>query len=347
VIKNVFEELKRRFGKGKSPATRAEREAPSAGPEALSPPYTLEAGILKEWEDPAGTIRIPEGCVKIGDSVFSGERYIYDLECPEGLLAIGDLAFYGCKRLEKAKLPKSLRSIGDRAFSGCEVLRELQLPPGLESLGEGAFSGCKLLQRLEIPRGIRALPKEVFSNCHCLVELKLPKALESFGENCFSNCRSLLMVEDENYLAHPEIYDTSPYGALARRFIALYPGQPVPAVFPRSVLGDLQGSYSGRFLRASGFSFFQRDRSYHFSLPDEKGVVEVSSYAGEEDADEDGFGGEVCYDYYLLDRETYSPIPGVKSFYSYSNLDMRNAGEEWQKNREKAGAVLQKKKQEK
>ena len=108
----------------------------------------------------------------------------------------------------------------------------------------------------------------------------------------------------------------------------------------------MTGTHRGEWLREKGYDFFKPGREYSVCLPDENGVVEVSAYAGEEDADEDGFGSEICYDYWLMDRENYRPIPGVKVFYGYSRLDMRNAAAQWAENRQKAAAILKKQRNE-
>ena len=95
------------------------------------------------------------------------------------------------------------------------------------------------------------------------------------------------------------------------------------------------------FLAAMGLSFFDPARCYNLSAPDENGIVEASSWCGEEGPDEDGFGREECYDWWYLDR-SFRPIPGIEGLHGYSSLDMRAASTRkmWAELRQKAAKAV-------
>lgn len=85
----------------------------------------------------------------------------------------------------------------------------------------------------------------------------------------------------------------------------------------------------------------EKQRSYYIDRPGNDGIVEVSSWCGDDGPDEDGYGREEYYDWWLLD-EGLNPIPGIKWRHSYSRQDMRNHEEEWARLREKAAAAVRK-----
>ncbi|MBQ4610387.1 MAG: hypothetical protein IJB30_01495, partial [Clostridia bacterium] len=91
-------------------------------------------------------------------------------------------------------------------------------------------------------------------------------------------------------------------------------------LIPSVITDKLQGTFMGEKLRALGFLFFEPGREYSLMGKDKNGIVEVSSWCGEEGPDEDGFGREELYDWWYLD-EHLCPIPGVKKIHSYSRHD--------------------------
>ena len=101
---------------------------------------------------------------------------------------------------------------------------------------------------------------------------------------------------------------------------------------------ELLGRKEGAFLRKKGYSFFEDDREYYISIP-QNGVVEVSSWCGDDGPDEDGFGREEYYDWWLLNEEL-KPIPGIPMRHAYSRLDMRNNEEAWNELKEKAAEAV-------
>ena len=99
------------------------------------------------------------------------------------------------------------------------------------------------------------------------------------------------------------------------------------------------GNFSGKELRKKGYSFFRADKDYHIGFPGEDGIVEVTSWCGEDGPDADGFGREEYYDWWLLD-ENLQESPGIPKWHSFSRHDMRNHEKEWAALRKKAAATL-------
>lgn len=112
---------------------------------------------------------------------------------------------------------------------------------------------------------------------------------------------------------------------------------------PEKLPTQLYGRHMGRELLACGYTFFKPEREYYIETP-VNGVAQVSSWCGEEGPDEDGFGREECYDWWLLD-ERMQPIPGVEGLHSYSNIDMRVNRALWAARREKAEKVVARRKE--
>ena len=104
---------------------------------------------------------------------------------------------------------------------------------------------------------------------------------------------------------------------------------------PSAVASDLMGDYLGRLLRAMGFGFFDPTRFYHLYGVDRNGLVEVSSWCDEDGPDEDGFGREADYDWWLLD-EYLREIPGIEVIHNFSHHERREFHKRFDARYEKA-----------
>lgn len=103
---------------------------------------------------------------------------------------------------------------------------------------------------------------------------------------------------------------------------------------------ELIGEISGEVLTERGYSFFEAKRIYWIGRPSKAGVVEVSSYSGHDGPDEDGYGREDYYDWWLLDEEL-NRIPDIPAFYDYSDRELRDS--KWDAYKEKAEEIMRKK----
>jgi len=99
------------------------------------------------------------------------------------------------------------------------------------------------------------------------------------------------------------------------------------------------GRWSGEELRRLGYTFFKADREYNIAPIGEDGIVQVTSWCGDEGPDEDGFGREEYYDWWLLDGDL-RPIPVPTHLHSWSYGDIAGYPEKWAGMRRTAASFL-------
>lgn len=332
--------------------------------------FVIEDGVLKTYTGKSAAVMIPDGVREIGEAAFVNARFfLREVVIPEGVARIGRSAFENCRYLQKITFPQSLREIGVRvffmcsslkkialpaqveaigklAFSDCKKLTEAMLPQALTEVADHLFSGCKQLAELVLPGGVTRIGSAAFMNCYSLRKITIPGRVTEIGEKAFQKCCNLAVIDYPNYTAQAEHFEATPYAVWAGRWMERHPGRPTPPVFPTDILGTPTGNWSGHILRELGFLFFEENRSYHICAPDSDGVVEVSSWCGDDGPDADGFGRKEYYDWWYLD-EHLKPIPGVGCLHSCSNLDMRlpDVKERWQRAHHQAAQVLRKRRE--
>ena len=180
-----------------------------------------------------------------------------------------------------------------------------------------------------MPTSIKELKEGVFSGCTELRHVVIPNSVHSVSRYAFTGCVNLGHVECENPKRFEAALLDTPYWkntheeSMARKRLPL----------------ELVGNRSGKLLNNRGYPLFDSERSYSIALPGEDGIVEVRSYVSEDGPDEDGFGREIYYDWWLLDEEL-KMIPGIPMWHEYSNLDMRNREKEWKALRIKAANLI-------
>jgi hypothetical protein len=90
------------------------------------------------------TVRILEGCLRIGNDAFRECKYIKNIHLPNSLQSIGNYAFYMCSQLQGIIVPRNVKSIGSCAFNSCLNLRSIELPDGLETISDNVFYNSPL-----------------------------------------------------------------------------------------------------------------------------------------------------------------------------------------------------------
>ena len=274
-------------------------------------------------------IELPRNLMEIDSYAFRKCGKLKGIDFPDGLREIGYDAFLGCVSLQRVILPVALRKIGSSAFFGCTAMTSLQLPDGLKELRRSAFGGCAKLTHITIPSGITKLEQGVFSGCSELRQVVIPDSVAEISRYAFTGCVNLKVVECNAIERFASALLDTPY------WKKNHLDDPMPV---RLAL-DMVGNRSGKYLRERGYTLFDADREYYISLPGEDGIVEVKSWCSEDGPDEDGFGREEYYDWWLLDEEL-KMLPGIPMWHEYSNMDMRNHEKEWNALREKAAEIV-------
>lgn len=312
--------------------------------------HTLGMGAFSKCSK-LRSVRLPAGLEKLENFTFEDCKGLEEAEIPAGVKEIGMFAFKNCKKLRRVILHEGLESIGCDAFASCENLGQIHLPATLTSISLGAFSGCAALKEVTLPSGLTELRENAFAGCP-ITEIVIPHGITQLQQGVFAGCKELRRVVIPEsvttvsryaftgcaQLSQVECKDVQPFAA-ALLDTPFYACLQSDAHEKKRLPLHLVGSRSGKTLNDLGYSFFDPEREYNIGLPGEDGVVEVTSYAGEDGPDEDGFGREIYFDRWLLD-ESLEPIPGIPMWPGYSNIDMRCHAEEWKTLRRQAAATV-------
>lgn len=273
---------------------------------------------------------IPDSVQLIDAYVFKECSHLESVRLPATLRSIGYCAFEKCSCLKEINLPDTVEELDFSAFEFCAALEAVHFSSALHTMGKSCFSACISLVEAILPDTVSVLPYGAFSGCAALTRVRLPVSA-SIDRYAFAGCASLEVVEHPNPTRFEDALYETPY------WMGQYPSTAEKVRLP----ADLIGNHMGAQLRNRGYTFFEEDRSYYIDRPGNDGIVEVSSWCGDDGPDEDGYGREEYYDWWLLD-EGLNPIPGIKWRHSYSRQDMRNHEEEWARLREKAAAAVRK-----
>ena len=299
-------------------------------------------------------IIIPEGVTEIGDEAFHSCKELRSIRLPAALQEIRYGTFFDCQGLERVEFSGSIHTIGAGAFRKCGKLTDFSFPVGLREISCCAFAECESLKAAVLPATVTQIHYEAFRGCTGLTEVRIPGGITELPRGVFSQCTGLCRVEIPESVVQISRYAFTGCEKLEavacaapERFEAAFldtpfwkkrhPDRRRPIRMPL----NLVGLHTGKELRDLGYLFFSPDREYSIGLPGEDGVVVVSAYYDEDGPDEDGFGMEIYYDWWMLD-EALEMIPGIPMWHAYSNLDKRNANEKWDAQRQKAGQILNK-----
>ena len=101
-------------------------------------------GILIEYYGKDKHVIIPRGVTRIGNSAFTGNRYITSVVIPDGVEHIYMTAFMGCENLKSVTIPNSMKTISGIAFKDCKNLTKINIPNNTY-VADSAFMGCEKL----------------------------------------------------------------------------------------------------------------------------------------------------------------------------------------------------------
>ena len=147
-------------------------------------------------------IIFPKGLRKMGDSVFSGCRYLKEITIPEGVEYIGVFGFTGCNELTHVSLPDTLIRLGDCAFGDSPKLKTAGPRGSGANVEFGwktvippyAFGQFDYLESVELPETISGISYNAFSNCIHLKSIEIPEGVPEIAQNQFAGCSKLSMI---------------------------------------------------------------------------------------------------------------------------------------------------------
>ena len=320
-----------------------------------------------EWTVPS-TVKV------IGDGAFFDSANLEILHLPDGLEIIEDKAFWK-SAIREITIPYSVRKIGRNAFYECKQLKTVTILNPHTSLAVNAFGGCYQIERIKYSglhgtdqlfhlKGLPFLEMNTKSsaNLHHGTDPEFKRltvrcatgdgsamiALADYFEKLSKRkTASSFYLRASNYWRY-RAYLSGNEAAIKwfTRFFAKNPDKQLEAIlYEYPLFGFFKGEISGKMLNDLGFDFFRSELAYSFEACADKEIVTVSTYAGYDSPDDDGFGMEEYDNYWFLD-ENMQEIPGIKMVNASSN-EIRY-GHQYKDERDKAiHAIKQRKLQTK
>ncbi|MCC8104172.1 MAG: leucine-rich repeat domain-containing protein [Clostridiales bacterium] len=288
---------------------------------------------------------VPSGVKEIGVQAFIYLDSLKKVVLPEGLQVIRRRVFTACG-IEEIVLPSSIREVETGAFFHCRNLRRVVRPDRTDPVAERA----ELLRMREEPfvrpRKYPLTPeqywtepgfKKLAERCAAGDAEAMNEMADYFSERYGNdNADSFAGAAEQFWRYRAYAYGSQKAKERLSEWIREHPDDFLTAPFLSDHLkSDCIGQVSGGFLNALGFFFFDPWRDYILDGMDDDGVVLVSSFAGEDGPDEDGFGREQYYDWWYLDDRLNLP-PGSSCIHGYSHLDRRLQPGKFEEERRKA-----------
>lgn len=306
---------------------------------------------------------MPDSVTKIEDDAFVGVEfaepvynrdksilYAYINTCKSDVIVLPDtvkVIFTGAftkKVFGNIVLHEGLERIDSEAFFNCFFCDKLTVNCSTDIIKEGAFWNFRPMPKFEFSRGtppytemlrmFGKIPVERVEELHVpnLTPSKNHK-LKGLIAGCSKEKPDTMIKVAEFFLrggtakfyeaaANFWYYRAMLYGSEKAKEIIYEKCNREKRQLPTAAWPGI-GNESGRRLNGLGFCFFDKNRNYIVSWPDENNIVKVRADAGFDGPDEDGFGYEEYYDWWLLD-ENLKEISGIRGIFGYSNLDRRN-----------------------
>ena len=118
---------------------------------------------------------------KIGDSVFSDNRYLERISMGNGVTSCGNRAFANAVSLKKVTLSKNITKLGEYAFYGCRKLQEATVPDKVKRLECATFSGCVSIKSITLGKKISFVDIWNFNDCKKLQKLTCRSLIEDWN----------------------------------------------------------------------------------------------------------------------------------------------------------------------
>ena len=302
---------------------------------------------------------VPAHVKRINAAAFLENPHLQQVNLPEGLTTLESRTFLDTT-IRRVIVPASVKRIQARAFWNCKKLEEVVILGKDTVVEEGAFFHCPWEVKLTMAADL-AFDARLHLFGHTFL---LPVKLDPFEKSHPSDSQFLRLANActtaKGMWEMAEYFDSqgnAPFCLCAANFwryracqyghpaavqwlnqwLEEHPHKQMPSVLDET----MEGYFNGARLRDAGFLFFDPERSYSLNKADSKGIVEVNAWSSTEGADEDGFGMEECYDWWLLD-EFLRPIPGIEMIHDFSRNDRRANEKRFQNRYDRAVTCLRK-----
>jgi len=169
-------------------------------PSSSTPSFTVTDGVVSDGSSCAGTIKIPDGVISIGNNAFENATALTAVTFGPGsvLVSIGNQAFKGTTSLtnitvdvgtELIASPTSVRSnkVSTTSVRATSITSSINFPASLTSIGDYAFSGATSITSITIPASVTSIGEYAFSGATALANFYFLGNKPTIGTNAFSN----------------------------------------------------------------------------------------------------------------------------------------------------------------
>ena len=264
------------------------------------------------------TLHLPKGLERIEDEAIT-QCGITEITIPDSVKEIGKKAIGDCKQLEKITILNPNTKVAINAFGGCYNIKEINSAQAIEPDQIRHLKGLPYLSsHLEDAADLnhRSDPefKRLTSLCAAGDSEAMYALAEWFGELSRLKEASPFYLRASNFWRYRAYMNGNDEAVKwFKHYFSEHPGERMESIlYEYPLFGLYCNSVSGNMLNDLGFDFFRSNIDYGFEACEDERIITVSTYAGYDGPDEDGFGMEEYDDYWFLD-ENLCEIPGVNS----------------------------------
>jgi len=132
--------------------------------------FQMTGTVLIEYRGKGGSVTIPNGVTRIGESAFYSCKSLTSVTIPNSVTGIGGGAFYGCTNLTSVIIPNSVTGIDNAQFD--------------EFNAYGVFGYCANLTGITIPNSVTFIGNHAFRGSG-LTSVTIPNSVKKIGDHAF------------------------------------------------------------------------------------------------------------------------------------------------------------------